>query len=116
MSRNVIHVVEIDYQTGFALSAARRIVDGLKLWKTGKAGWDEISRSLLLYGPPGTGKTYLARAVGNGAGLSVVNASFGAWQSAGHLGDMLREMRATRHEIPTYSIMPSNRRQFSRNK
>ncbi|AML51696.1 hypothetical protein RC74_10860 [Falsihalocynthiibacter arcticus] len=35
-----------------ALSAARRIVDDLKLWKAGKAGWDEISRSLLLYGPP----------------------------------------------------------------
>lgn len=52
-----------------ALFAARRIVDDLQLWKDGKAGWHEISRSLLLYGPPGTGKTYLARAIGNSAGL-----------------------------------------------
>ncbi|MBU2935131.1 MULTISPECIES: AAA family ATPase [Pacificibacter] len=78
-----------------ALSAARRIVDDLRLWKDGKASWDEISRSILFDGPPGTGKTYLASAIGNSAGLSVVNASFGAWQSAGHLGDMLREMRGS---------------------
>jgi len=78
-----------------ALSAARRIVDDLQLWKDGKASWHEISRSLLLYGPPGTGKTHLARAIGNSAGLSVVSASFGAWQAAGHLGDMLREMRGS---------------------
>jgi cell division protease FtsH len=59
-----------------ALSAARRVVDDLQLWKGGKASWHEISRSLLLYGPPGTGKTFLARAIDNSAGLSVVSASF----------------------------------------
>ncbi len=78
-----------------ALMAARRIVADLVLWKQGKADWQEISRSLLLYGPPGTGKTWLARAMGNSAGINTVTGSFGEWQSAGHLGDMLREMRAS---------------------
>jgi ATP-dependent Zn protease len=92
-----------------ALAAARRIVDDLVPWKKGKAGWDEISRSVLFYGPPGTGKTYLARAMGNSAGVSVVAASFGAWQSAGHLGDLLREMRASfaeaRRKAPSFLII-----------
>lgn len=76
-----------------ALRAARRIVDDLLLWRQGKAGWHEISRSILFYGPPGTGKSWLAQAMGNSAGINVVMANFGGWQSAGHLGDMLREMK-----------------------
>ncbi|MCX7560229.1 AAA family ATPase [Sulfitobacter sp. F26204] len=78
-----------------ALTAARRIVADLLDWQAGKAAWHELSHSLLLYDAPGTGKTWLARAMGNSAGLTVVTGSFGEWQAAGHLGDMLREMRAT---------------------
>lgn len=78
-----------------ALAAARRLVADLILWREGKAGWHELSRSVLFYGPPGTGKTFLARAMGASAGVSVVNASFGEWQAAGHLGDMLKAMRAS---------------------
>ena len=78
-----------------ALTAARRIVDDLLLWKQGDVQWQDISRSMLLYGPPGTGKTWLARAMGNAAGLSVLNASFAGWQAAGHLGHMLAAMRAS---------------------
>lgn len=92
-----------------ALLAARRIVDDLRLWKAGKAGWDEISRSLLLYGPPGTGKTYLARAIGSSAGLTTINASFAEWQAHGHLGDMLRAMEQTfseaRRRVPCLIII-----------
>lgn len=78
-----------------ALVAARRVVQDLLLWKDGKAGWYEICRSLLLYGPPGTGKTFLARAIGNSAGIATVHASFAEWQAHGHLGDMLRAMEQT---------------------
>ncbi len=78
---------------GPALVAARRLIADLQLWQDGKIKWTELSRSMLLYGPPGTGKTWLARAMGNTAGIAMVEASFAGWQSAGHLGDMLREMR-----------------------
>jgi len=78
-----------------ALRAARQIVRDLRAWKTGEVAWQDLTRTLLLYGPPGTGKSWIARAMGNSAGFSVVTGTFGAWQAAGHLGDMLREMRRT---------------------
>lgn len=78
---------------GPALVAARRLIADLRLWQDDKIAWTDLSRSMLLYGPPGTGKTWLARAMGNSAGIAMVEASFAIWQSAGHLGDMLREMR-----------------------
>lgn len=86
---------DLDAMTGNspALNAARRLIADLQLWQDGKVAWTELSRSILLYGPPGTGKTWLARAMGNTAGIAMIEGSFAAWQSAGHLGDMLREMR-----------------------
>jgi cell division protease FtsH len=78
-----------------AVLAARRLIADLSLWKQGKVGWSDLSRSILFYGPPGTGKTFLARAMGNSAGITCVTGSFAEWQAAGHLGDMLREMRTT---------------------
>ncbi|MCZ0962396.1 AAA family ATPase [Paracoccus benzoatiresistens] len=76
-----------------ALRTARQMVADLQTWRAGQIGWSELSRSLLLYGPPGSGKTWLARAIGTSAGVTVISATFGQWQAAGHLGDMLREMR-----------------------
>lgn len=76
-----------------ALRAARQMVADLRAWRAGQIGWNDLSRSLLLYGPPGSGKTWLARAIGTSAGITIVSATFGQWQAAGHLGDMLREMR-----------------------
>ncbi|QUJ76952.1 AAA family ATPase [Sulfitobacter albidus] len=80
---------------GVALTAARRIVADLLAWKAGKAQWHEINHTMLLYGAPGTGKTWLARAMSRSAGIAMVTGSFGRWQAAGHLGDMLREMTAS---------------------
>lgn len=76
-----------------ALIAARQLVADLRLWQEGSVAWSDLSRSMLLYGPPGTGKTWLAHAMGNTAGIKMQEASFAEWQAAGHLGDMLREMR-----------------------
>ncbi|RDD70152.1 AAA family ATPase [Paracoccus versutus] len=84
-----------------ALRAARQIVRDLRAWKTGEVAWPDLTRTLLLYGPPGTGKSWIARAMGNSAGFSVVTGTFGEWQAAGHLGDMLREMRRTFREART---------------
>lgn len=92
-----------------ALRAARQIVRDLRNWKTGTVAWADLTRTLLLYGPPGTGKSWIARAMGNSAGFSVVCGTFGQWQSAGHLGDMLREMRRTfaqaRAKVPSVLII-----------
>ncbi|MEI4474018.1 AAA family ATPase, partial [Frigidibacter sp. MR17.24] len=86
---------DLDAMTGTsqALTTARRMVSDLQGWQRGEVAWSELSRSLLLYGPPGTGKTWLAQAMANAAGISCVQASYGEWQAAGHLGDLLREMR-----------------------
>ena len=46
-------------------------------------------------------QSWIARAMGNSAGFSVVTGTFGAWQAAGHLGDMLREMRKSFAEART---------------
>ncbi|MFD0860511.1 AAA family ATPase [Roseovarius aquimarinus] len=83
---------------GAAEIIARRMAADLRAWAEGRADWAEMERSLLLYGPPGTGKSHLARAIAGSAGARIVQGSFGAWQAAGHLGDMLRAMRKTFEE------------------
>lgn len=80
---------------GPAVQIARRLVADLGAWRRREIGWSDCSHSLLVYGPPGTGKTWLARAMANSAGIACIEGSFAEWQSAGHLGDMLREMRRT---------------------
>lgn len=91
-AHGVAHLDEMAGDTP-ALTAARQLVADLALWQNGRVAWSDLSRSMLLYGPPGTGKTWLARAMGNAAGIGFEEASFAGWQSAGHLGDLLREMR-----------------------
>lgn len=76
-----------------ALPAARRIVADLKGWQASQVAWSDLTRSMLLYGPPGTGKTWLAEAMAASAGINHVSGSFAQWQAAGHLGNMLDEMR-----------------------
>ena len=81
-----------------ALSAARRIVDDLVLWKQGNVRWQYINHSMLLHGPSGTGKTWLVQAMGCAAVLAVLavlDASFASWQAVGHLGHMLAAMRTS---------------------
>ncbi|GAA4226374.1 AAA family ATPase [Sagittula marina] len=76
-----------------AHQAAAAIVSDLGAWRRGDARWSELSHSILLSGPPGTGKSVLARGIAASASVTIVEASFGGWQSMGHLGDMLRAMR-----------------------
>ena len=87
--------LDVGFGDGPAVQIARRLVADLGAWRRREIEWSECSHSLLIYGHPGTGKTWLARAMANAAGIVCVEGSFSQWQSAGHLGDMLREMRQT---------------------
>lgn len=80
---------------GAAEDAARQMVSDLQDWRAGDLAWSEVQRSVLFHGAPGTGKSFLASAMGNSAGVSMVRGSFAEWQAAGHLGDMLKAMRET---------------------
>ncbi|MFX0543784.1 AAA family ATPase [Roseovarius sp. S4756] len=80
---------------GAAEDAAQQMVSDLQDWRAGDLAWSEVQRSVLFHGAPGTGKSFLASAMGNSAGVSMVRGSFAAWQAAGHLGDMLKAMRET---------------------
>ena len=74
---------------GWALSLAR----DLRLYGQGRLPWSEVDRGALLVGPPGTGKTTFAAALAEEAGVPLIVGGHGAWQAAGHQGEMLREMR-----------------------
>lgn len=66
----------------------------LRAFASGRLAWSDVDRGCLLAGPPGTGKTTFAKALAATAELPLVTGSLAAWQAAGHLGDLLREMRA----------------------
>lgn len=80
---------------GEAEEVSRRLVKDLAAWSRGEIPWSDMTRSVLFHGEPGTGKTFLARAIAGSAGVPLVTGGLAQWQSHGHLGDMLREMRRT---------------------
>lgn len=80
---------------GAAGEWARVIVSELADWRDGKLPWEELDSGALLSGPPGVGKTLFARSLARSCDCSFVASSIAQWQSAGHLGDMLKAMRAT---------------------
>lgn len=69
-------------------------------WRQAKLAWSQVDKAALLIGPPGVGKTMCAGALAAELGIPIIATSAGRWQSAGegHLGDMLRAMRASFEE------------------
>lgn len=76
-------------------SWAKGVRSDIERWRRGDLSWKETSRGALVSGPPGTGKTLFASALARSLGFKLVTATVGAWQSAGYLNDMLREIRAS---------------------
>lgn len=76
-----------------AVTWARSLVADLAAWRRGDIGWDAVDHGLVLDGPPGTGKTLFARVLATATGLPLICGSLATWQSAGHLGDLLKAMR-----------------------
>ncbi|WP_216332420.1 AAA family ATPase [Rhizobium sp. X9] len=67
----------------------------IKAWMAGEIEWADVDKGIVLAGPSGTGKSTFPRALSNTCGISFVSSSAAAWQAMGHLGDMLKAMRAT---------------------
>jgi SpoVK/Ycf46/Vps4 family AAA+-type ATPase len=63
-------------------------------WKAGTIDWGDVDKGIVLSGPPGVGKSIFARALAKQCNVSLVASSLGRWQSRGHLGDLLKSMRA----------------------
>lgn len=79
---------------GDAVDWAKQVIQDLADWREGKIKWREVDRGAVLYGAPGTGKTSFAKAMANSAKVPLITGSLARWQAAGHLGDMLKSMRA----------------------
>lgn len=91
--------------TGFGAAAdwGHELAIDLEDWKTDKIQWSEVDRGILLSGVPGTGKTTFAAALARTCGAHFVAGSFAKWQSAGHLGQMLKAMRDAFQEAREYA-------------
>lgn len=79
---------------GEARSWGLSLAADLARYRAGTLPWGDIENGAVLFGLPGTGKTLLAKALAGSCDVVLLSHSVAAWQAKGHLGDMLKAMRA----------------------
>ncbi|KQY10884.1 hypothetical protein ASE23_07020 [Rhizobium sp. Root73] len=89
-----VPVLENMFGYGDAKAWGMQLAQDLEDWRNGIIDWDDVDRGIVLSGAPGVGKTIFAQAVAKQCGVKLIATSLGQWQSKGHLGDLLKAMRA----------------------
>lgn len=79
---------------GDAKAWGMQLAQDLADWRNGNIDWDDVDRGIVLSGAPGVGKSIFAQAVAKQCGVKLIATSLSQWQSKGHLGDLLKAMRA----------------------
>ncbi|KAA9387728.1 AAA family ATPase [Neorhizobium galegae] len=89
-------VVRLEEMPGYgqAKDWGLQLAADLAQWRNGELNWSDVDRGLLLSGPPGVGKTQFARSLAASCDSHFIASSLGQWQARGHLGDLLKAMRA----------------------
>ncbi len=94
---------------GEAHSWAEHLRQDLMSWRAGTLAWKEIDKGVLVYGPPGTGKSTFAASLAQYLEVPLIATSLAKWQSAGHLGDLLKSMHSdfalARSEAPSVLLV-----------
>ena len=86
----------LDEMTGYgeAREWGLQLARDMRDWRNGALGWTDVDKGLLLSGPPGCGKTIYAASLAKTCNVNLIATSAAQWQAKGHLGDLLKAMRA----------------------